>query len=106
MSREAISEARLDLWQRLRWTKRLRVVSLVSLVGPLIAFAVVFALAVATSKGPDSGFFILGLLFQGAMWSPMLLVPLIAWRVFARRSRLLQQRLDCLPTITDESLDK
>ena len=87
-----------DLRLRLRWARRLRAVAIFLLIAPVVAFGVVLSLALATQKNPDSGFFVLGLIYFGAMWSPVLLIPMGAWLVLSRRCRSLQERLDCLPT--------
>lgn len=87
-----------NLRHRLRWAYRLRAVAIFFLIAPVIVFGCVLSFAAATQKNPDSGFFVLGLLYYGAMWSPVLLIPLGAWLVLSRQCRSLQQRLDCLPT--------
>ena len=93
-----IGEAIDDLRQSLRWARRLRAVAIFLLIAPVIVFGVLLAFAFAKQTNPDSGFFVLGLIYYGAMWSPVLLIPMGAWLVLSRRCRSLQERLDCLPT--------
>ena len=86
-----------DLQRRLTWARRLRAIAIFLLIAPVIVFAVALSFAFAAQNQPDSGFTVLGLIYYGAMWSPVLLIPMGAWLIFSRRCQSLQRRLDGLP---------
>ena len=66
------------------------------LLGSVAAYIIILVWAILTRKGPDSGFFILGIIFYGVFWSPVLLVPLIGRFILNRYCRSLQKRIDVL----------
>lgn len=97
-----VEEAIGDLQRRLLWSKRLRAVSIFLFIAPIIAMiAILVTAVVADRKGPEAGFFTIATIFYALVWAPILLIPLVTWIVLARRCRILQERLDSLPELSE-----
>jgi hypothetical protein len=70
-----------------------RAVSGFLVLAPVVAWAIYYALLVATAHGPDSGVAQAGTILYGLIAAPLLLVPLIGFIVFSIRCGSIVRRL-------------
>jgi hypothetical protein len=89
-----INEGISSLQRRLRWVQRLRAVCAFLFLAPLIGYPLFVILVQMTDHGPERGMVLLPLVYYGLFASPLLLLPLAAWIVFYRQSRMLRERLN------------
>ena len=99
---EDIHEAINNLRSGLRWSKRFRMLSALLFLAPLVGYPLFMIFVSMTDQGPERGMILLPLIYYGLFASPLLLLPLIAWIVFGRRCRILEERLSMLPSVPNE----
>ena len=97
-----IYDAVQRLQRRLRWAKRFRILSTFLFLAPLIGFPLLMLLTSLNDHGPEKGMSLLPFIHYGLLGSPLLLLPLIAWAMFSRRCRIIQERLSLLPSLANE----